>query len=903
MVTLLVHRLSHLRIYLIGLLYCYFAYNSYAIHVNNDTLVQPKKEQADTTPYHLPPHPDELVQERTAALDAPGETATAPEEVPMPPDSDNEQQDTASTTEEDALQAPIKYNAKDKIVFDLKHQTLHLYDTSMITYDNIKIEAEEVLLDWFHQTVTTRSKKNQQGEIVAKTVLTKDDVTYIAESICYNFQSQRAIAHKLFTKQDESIIRANTIKKDRATTFYADQAIYTTCDLAKPHFHVDVRRLKIIQDKQVASGSFNLHFDGVKTILGFPFGIFYLPQDTGIIPPKYGGHSEQGFCLENGGYFIKFNDYINLALKASLYTKGGTKFYADTQYKKRYYFDGDLHFEKQRLWTNTRADVWSSKRKIWRFKWNHKTEQNKYRSWNVQVDIEKDTEQKNVFSSDPDEQHKNSSSIRYTDHLAFLPLPYTLNGSVALHTKGSGYGHASLPELSLNGRNIYPFRKKGASGSSWYEYIYLQHTFAFKNKLTCKADDRLSFLKYEDWDAIGEKKKYGAIHTIPLQTNIKILRHLNLTPKITYRGRWYGEYFDYQYNTDGSIEQKSVPGSVVVQDFDFVTVLKTTLFGTHSFGRNTKVQAIQHKIRPELTLTYAPDFSEPQYGYWQTQKGVKRNRFKDAVYGSPDENGKAALAISLNNRLDIKTKGNPDKREGRSKKITLLESFDWSTQYDFLADTHAWDNIQLETRTNVFDKLIEVCFESTFDPYAYAYIPSNSKENQYVKSNELAWQHGKGIGHMNKANLSIHMKLKNTQSDEKDKPQTATVTLEQKKEEPTQYKVSKLPWALDVNYNWRYTCKKPGDTPKKTNSLSFEWAINFTEKWKVTCKSAYDLTNSKFIGDATKISVERDLHCWEMDFHWNPLGENQTYKFSIGLKAPLLKSIRYDRGEARYEKN
>jgi hypothetical protein len=32
-----------------------------------------------------------------------------------------------------------------------------------------------------------------------------------------------------------------------------------------------------------------------------------------------------------------------------------------------------------------------------------------------------------------------------------------------------------------------------------------------------------------------------------------------------------------------------------------------------------------------------------------------------------------------------------------------------------------------------------------------------------------------------------------------------------------------------------------------------------------------------------------------MDFQWNPLGENQTYKFSVGLKAAFLKDIEYSR--------
>ena len=81
----------------------------------------------------------------------------------------------------------------------------------------------------------------------------------------------------------------------------------------------------------------------------------------------------------------------------------------------------------------------------------------------------------------------------------------------------------------------------------------------------------------------------------------------------------------------------------------------------------------------------------------------------------------------------------------------------------------------------------------------------------------------------------------------------------------------------------------------KTSSLGFEWHVSLTEKWKVTCKSAYDLQQRKFVGNATSIGIYRDLHCWEMNFNWNPLGDKQIYKFSIGLKAPLLKDLKYSR--------
>jgi hypothetical protein len=813
--------------------------------------------------------------------------------------SDNAVQDLIPTEPESPIQSIIQYDAEDAIVFDVKRQTIRLYGAGIIEHDTIKLEADEVFLDWTNHIIAAFSKKNKAGVVDKKAVLTKDGVEYIAESVHYNFESQRAIAHKLFTKQDDGILRANKIKKDRETTYYADRAIYTTCNLEKPHFHANVQRLKITQNDKVVSGPFNLYFDGVPTPLGFPFGIFYLPQGSGVILPKYGGASDKGFCLQDGGYYIKFNDYVDLALQGSLYSKGATEFTATSRYKRRYRYGGELNFERN-VDLEPRETKLPKKNKDWRFQWKHNTEHSRSSSWHAQVDLEsKNTSTQNVFQRIGDYQTKKDSSVRYTNKLVGFPLPYTLNSSLSLRTSQSGEANASLPKVSLNTANMYPFRKKGAAGTHWYTAIYLQHTLEFQNKLSYRTDDALDFLKPKDWPAIGSKKRYGAMHTVPLQTNIKILRCLNLTPQITYRERWYWEKLDYKYDATGI----KVPGFARVYDYDFGAAFKTTFYGTHVFGQNATVQAIRHQMIPEVSFTYTPDFSSPEYGYWQTMEGEngKKNRFEGAVYASPGERGTALLKVSLKNKLHVKVKSKADTKKG-TKKVPMLESFDWSTSYDFLADQHALGDIRFETRTKLFDKLFDISFESTFDPYFH-----NKKED--TRSNEFAWNHGKGLGHVKDASLSIGAKLGhkgksgtlNQSSGLGDDQDTKEVPTHLQGD-PTQYVAFKIPWHLDLDYKWGYSFPKPGDDPKKTNSLSFEWRINLTEKWKVTCKSAYDLNKREFVGNSTNIGIYRDLHCWEMNFNWNPLGDTQTYKFSVGLKAASLKDLKYSRN-SKYTKD
>jgi LptD protein len=868
------------------------------------------KLQDSTTTDHLPQHrvtsseAADALQTSNTAPDAPTSPALASSE------SDSATQDPGAIAPESPIQSIIQYDAKDAIIFDVKRQTIHLYGAGIIEHGTIKLEAEEVSLDWINHTIAALSTKNEAGEIGKKAVFTKDGVEYFAESIRYNFQSQRATANKLFTKQDDGILRANRLKKDRETTFYADRATYTTCDLAHPHFHVDVRKLKITQDDRVVSGPFNFYFDGVPTLLGLPFGIFYLPRESGIIPPKYGGESKKGFCLQDGGYYIKFSDYANLALQGSIYSKGATEFTAASNYKKRYRYVGSLHFERQ-VDVSTQ-EIKKPKEKSWRFQWKHDTENNRRSSWHAQIDLAGTNARKDSLKIE-DYKTKKDSSIRYTNHLVGFPLPYTLTSSVRLHTVHNGEADASLPEVLLNTENMYPFRKRGIAGTSWPSNIYLQHKLEFHNKLSNSVDHTLDFLEPKAWPALWKSRNQGVQNTVLLQTNIKILNYLNLAPKITYREQWYWEKIDYKYDAKGALQEDKVPGFVRVYDYNVGATLKTNLYGTHIFGHNAAVQAIRHQFRPELAFTYTPDFSGPEYGYWQTMEGgQKLNRFKGAVYPSPGKNETAVLAVSLNNRLDMKVKSSKDAKTG-TKKVPILESCDWSTSYDFLADQYALSDIKFKAQTRLLDQMFNINFESSFDPYFYKSTKNldSPTKQKFVRSNELAWNHGKGLGHMNNAMLSIGAKLGTTSKkstvdlDEDSKLQNALgaqATPKHLQEDAEQYKAFSIPWELGLNYHWNYTRPTPEDDAKKKNSLGFEWCMDLTEKWKVTFKSTYDLTNSEFVGNATNIVIHRDLHCWEMDFQWNPLGDQQKYKFSVGLKAPLLKDLKYSR-DREYDKH
>lgn len=871
-------------------------------HVNSQVASLTEDEDKQDAPATLSAQANLPEGEHHSSENKPADSDPTASESPEEASSSSDGAEEATTPEapKETIQSIIRYNAEEQ-KFNIKSQTIRLYKAGVIEYENIKLEADEVFLDWANHTFAVFSKKNEAGETEEKAVLTKDGIEYIAESARYNFQSHRAVAKKLFTKKDDGILRANKAKKDREDTYYADLVEYTTCNLKKPHFHISAKKVKLIQDEQVMSGPFLLHFDEVPTPLGFFFGIFFFPQKSGIIFPSYGGESDKGFCLKDGGYYIHFNDYLDLALQGDIYSKGSTGFTAHSRYKKRYQYGGDLSYQRNtHLETNELA--LPNKEKSWRFKWNHSTENNRTSSLAAEVDLQSASfKEKNTLPGDEGLQASVNSSVRYTNKL--VGFPYSLSTSLRYAQNfqaREANATAILPSISLRTENFYPFRRKGSSGGGWYSDIHVQHTVDFENRLSNKVGNETLDFSPDNWPVLFKNSKYGVKHTVPLKTNIKIFNYFNLMPSVQYQERWYWEKINYQYNAaTNKVDEEKKPGFERVWDYSGGASLNATLYGTHFFGRNAAVQAIRHQIEPVVSFTYTPDFSGPKFDYHQTlEDGKKYNRFKEGIYGAPADRATAVMGLALNNRLDMKVKNRVDVEE-RTKKVPILEGFDWSTSYDFLAEEFKLADIQMKARTRLFDGLFDINLNTTFDPYTY----KKDEQGELKRVSELAWNQGKGIGRVSQASLSVGTKLsigeKESTPEEIEDFESypgAQEELKHIQEHPEQYVDFNVPLTLRLSYEWHYSSPKPGDS-SSNKAFTFNGDISLTEKWKIIYASSYDITKSEFVGSATRFGIYRDLHCWEMSFDWRPLGPRQYYNFSIGVKSPLLQHLKYTRSK------
>lgn len=813
------------------------------------------------------------------------------------------------TEQEGDIKSTIEYNSEDSIVFDIRQKKMFLYGKTVTNYEDIKLEADETSLDWTTHTIVATGREDTAGVLRGNPVFTEGDEQYLAKAMKYNFKSKKAIIDKGAKKQDEGIIHGGRIKKDEENNVYIRHGKYTTCNLTEPHFYIGAGKIKLIPNDKAVSGPFNLYFSDVPVPLGFILGILSIQKKraSGIILPGY-SEDRRGLYLKNGGYYFAFNDYIDLMLLGSVYSKGARGFQANSRYKKRYHYRGELLYQHSNDKGIREGDP--SEEKSFQFKWQHKPEQKRNSSLIAEVNIQsKSFRERNILPGNENTNSNLTSNIRYTNKLRNFPyalstnLQYTQN----LQTKIS---NITFPEGSLRTNSIYPFRGKGGTGGKWHKDIFFQHTFNFQNKLSNVIGKDTVDVKFSNIPELFSKGNYGMQHTLPIKTNIKVLKYFNLTPQVQYTERWYFKKLTYRY--DPALK-KAVADTILgfsrVWDYHMGTSLRTTLYGTHFFAQDARIQAIRHQLVPSIGFTYTPDFSSERFGYWQrvrvneAGKIEKRSRFDKFVYGAPGNRASARVDISLKNTLEMKIKRKKDPSDA-AKKVPILEGFDFSTSYDFLADSFHLSDIQFNARTHLLDKLINLQWNATFDPYLYkliskTYDPNGRLEIRQQKVDEFAWNHGQGLGQVKKASLGVAVDL-NSQSKKlglgKDSPSRLEnqEELARVKNDPEHYVDFKIPWRLGLNYTWEYT--KEGFNPQDVNqTISFNGELNLTEKWKVSFSSAYDIKKKDLVGTSTRIELHRDLHCWEMYLSWRPIGALRSYEFYVRPKAFILRDLKYEK--------
>ncbi|MBX9890619.1 MAG: hypothetical protein K2X94_05110 [Amoebophilaceae bacterium] len=818
-----------------------------------------------------------------------------------------------------------KYQSEDKIVFDAKKNTLSLHGPSLLEYDNMKLEANLIALDLSSSVITAEGTKDLHDKLVGSPVFTYKDVkkdkygkegsptprVFFMERVHYNVHTKRALVDKLITKHEDSIIKSNQIKGENEQTFYADDLIYTTCSLKNPHFYIRLKRAKVVQDQQITSGPFSLYFDNVPTVLGCTFGTLFLEgkRTHGIIPPEI-GEGDNGFYLRNGGYHINFKDYAAFSILGSIYSNGMTELKNELHYKKRYLCDGSMRYTRN-----------SNQSKVgWSMQWTHKTLSQGVRSFNTHFDLRNDDYNK----LDKEEvkiksalNKKSSANITYQDKLKSYRLTMRAQFNKNLDSK---FTHITLPETTLSGSWNHPLKVLNKA-TQWFQGMDIGHTIKFENHFkNAKQDTTKYFNPTNDTPALPSTMKWnryaqsGILHTVPLSVKCKLFTYFSLAPSFNWSEAWYWEKLSFE---EEDMSPVYIPGFNRVYSWDIGGTLQTTLYHTRYFNEEQLIRGYRIKTEPSVSLTYTPDFSSEKYGYFQEIKKAgspdgkieKKYRFKDFLPGkSLQDRASCTLTCAVHNTIELKVNrpidaANKEKKR-TSYKIPLLKKLDVNTTYDFKAkECHLTNGIGMAVASEAkLWNMVKFGFDltATIDPYLFKVENLDNGRCEEKKIDVFAWNHGKYLGRIQDARLNLSMHIEAKRNREKKKKSFSEDIDDLYQKEKKEHKIDfEAPWNVNFEFGWdykrNYIYKLGENNYTKTKYLNFNGNVTLVKKWKLSVRGKYDLNTNKLNPDATEISIQRDLHCWQLSYQWHPVGNQYKYDFSLGVKSNVLKLLKLPR--------
>jgi hypothetical protein len=380
-----------------------------------------------------------------------------------------------------------------------------------------------------------------------------------------------------------------------------------------------------------------------------------------------------------------------------------------------------------------------------------------------------------------------------------------------------------------------------------------------------------------------------------------------VSPGFNYSQVWIAQKMRRKWNTATQKADTTVTKGIFTDhQASFSLSFNTAVYGTYQF-KNSRIIAIRHVVRPSLSVNYKPDLSK-QHFYTDTISpgfSYRMSEFEGALYSGFGEGRTGGLSFQLDNNLEMKWRSKKDTGENAVKKIKLIDGYGFSTGYNFLRDSMKLDLFNVYFRTTLFEK-ISITANTVLDPYQF--------DKRGVDINKYAWEGGKfKLGRLTYGSVSVSTNFKSKAKDpKKDAERKKQVEqrlnnpsligdqqrlLEYMQQNAAEFVDFNIPWQLNFGYSLSFSNRLKADLTgfeKDFNSnLNFSGSFNLTAKWNFSANGYYDFDTKKL--QTFQMSINREMHCWQLSINVTPIGLYRSFNFSISPKASVLQDLKINR--------
>ncbi len=823
--------------------------------------------------------------------------------------TDSLSNDSVKGKKKDAIDAPVYYECVDSMVWS-RNGNAYLYGSSKVNYDNIELTASIISMNMDSSVVHATGSVDTTGVVTGLPIFMDGGTPYESDRMTYNFKTKKGFINNVYTQQGDGFLMGGKAKKDSSDVFYSQDGMYTTCDAEHPHFYIKLTRAKVRPKKDVVSGPLYLVVEDVPLPLALPFGYFPFTDSysSGFIMPSYGDETERGFYLRDGGYYFAISDKFDLRLTGEIFTKGSWGVNAASTYAKRYKFSGNYSLSYLVTKSGERGLPDYSVGKNFRVQWSHRQDPKAMPNTNFSASVNFATsayERANLnslYNPALNSQSVRTSSINFSHTFPSIGLSLSATMNISQSVQDSTLS-LTLPTLNVSLSKKYPFkRKKRAGDERWYEKISLSYNGQMSNSISTKENLLFKSNLIDDW-------RNGVKHSIPINATFQLFDFINITPSFSYTERWYFKKINKDWDeVTNKVVNDTVHGFHRVYNYNVALSANTTLYGFYKpagFIKNSRINTVRHVFKPSVSFTYAPDFGDYRYGYYDTYvytdeygeaRTVEYSPYQGSMYGIPSKGRTGSISFSISNNVEMKWRMKNDSL----KKVSIIDELGGSLSYNLAAKTRPWSNLSTRLRLKL-TKSYTFSFNATWATYAYEF----NDRGQVVVGERTEWSYGRfGRFQGMSQNLSYTFNNKtldnikglfakifdreSQQEDEEGEDAGGDVAVKEEKEQVTSFKKSrtektknadldedgympfKLPWSLTFSYGINMSEDRSADINirtmrypyKFTQNLNISGNIGISDNWRINFTSGYNFEYKK--PTTTTMNISRDLHCFEM---------------------------------------
>ena len=828
--------------------------------------------------------------------------------------------DSVNMLKKSSLEAPAFTAARDSIVEDFSDgkRLIYYYGDVSVTYGNMKLTADYMEYDLNTQTLYARGTKDTTGVVTGQPVMEQGGKSYTMEEVRYNFETQKARISNMVTQEQDGILHGKNIKMMPDRSINITNGKYTVCDCEEPHYYLHLTAAKVMtkpNQKTVFGPAYPVIAD-VPLPIGLPFGFIPKRPDraTGILFPTFGEEQSRGFYLRDLGLYFVIGDYFDIALTGDIYTLGSWAVDLNSRYKVNYKFNGSfaLTYSNDQTGEKGSADFFQTRN--FSVRWTH-SQDSKARpgtSFSASVNFSSPSNSKyNSTNVQEALQNQISSSISYSRNWNGK-FNLSINALHSQNSRDSSYSF-TLPNVTFSVTKFYPFKQKNRVGKEkWYEKFSLGYNTSLQNRINFKASEFKQ-------PGLLDRFQNGMAHNFQIGLpNFTAFKYINITPNVQYGMNWFFRKTEKEYNPEtGMVEDvkgKAFGTFGATHNYSGSISMSTRLYGMFNFGKHRKLQAIRHVVSPSISASFSPE-KGTHFNGWRTltyvdKNGVEKtqdyNIYAGQINSAPGRGKTASLSLTLGNNFEAKVRDLKDTTGTGSKKIKLIDQLNFSTGYNFLADSLKMSNVGVTMSTSVFGKL-GISANANFDPYAIL-VDKNNPSGRRI--NRFAIQEGQGLLRMNNATVSLSYSLSGegkingndgtkqaggNPADHYTRIYYHPITGEYIPGGWLYYTNPNVPWSINFNYSYSYRSGwqySNGQVIKKnthTQTLGLSGNVKLTPRLSLNMSTGFDLMALKMT--TTQIIAQYDLHCFNISVSWIPTGQWEQWNFRIAANAAALADL------------